>query len=143
METPVSEKGASQYVEEIRIRGIASPTVACPDATTCCGAQEFCSSSPGTGHDRLFNLHQGGLEKVKKTCRLKDGWKEKFELRRHTVAIGKNGRIKGDIYGKIITVEGTIEGNLYGEEQLIVRQSGTVRGNIVAPRVVLEEPVHF
>ncbi len=67
----------------------------------------------------------------------------KVELRRHTVAIGKNGRIKGDIYGKIITVEGTIEGNLYGEEQLIVRQSGTVRGNIVAPRVVLEDGSNF
>lgn len=67
----------------------------------------------------------------------------KIELRRHTVVIGKNGRIKGDIYGKVITVEGTVEGNLYGEEQLMVRQSGTVRGNIVAPRVVLEDGSNF
>ena len=67
----------------------------------------------------------------------------KIELQRHTVTVGKNGRIKGDIYGKIITVEGTVEGNLYGEEQLIVRQSGTVRGNIVAPRVALEDGSNF
>ena len=67
----------------------------------------------------------------------------KIELRRHSVTIGKDGRIKGDVYGKVITVEGTIEGNLYGEEQLIVRQSGTVRGNIVAPRVVLEDGSNF
>jgi len=67
----------------------------------------------------------------------------KIELRRHSVTIGKNGRIKGDIYGKVITVEGTVEGNLYGEEQLIVRQSGTVRGNIVAPRVALEDGSNF
>jgi cytoskeletal protein CcmA (bactofilin family) len=67
----------------------------------------------------------------------------KIELRRHSITIGKNGRIKGDIYGKIITVEGTVEGNLYGEEQLIVRQSGNMRGNIVGPRVALEDGSNF
>ena len=67
----------------------------------------------------------------------------KIEMRRHSVTIGKKGQIKADIYGKIIVVEGTVEGNLYGEEQLIVRQSGTVRGNIVAPRVALEDGSNF
>ncbi|MBN2242751.1 MAG: polymer-forming cytoskeletal protein [Acidobacteria bacterium] len=67
----------------------------------------------------------------------------KIELRQHSVTIGKNGRITGDIYGKLITVEGTVEGNLYGEEQLIVRHSGTVRGNIVSPRVALEDGSNF
>lgn len=67
----------------------------------------------------------------------------KIELRRHCVTIGKNGRIKGDVFGKVITVEGTVEGNLYGEEQLILRQAGTVRGNIVAPRVALEDGSNF
>jgi cytoskeletal protein CcmA (bactofilin family) len=67
----------------------------------------------------------------------------KIESRRHSVTIGKNGRIKGDIYAKTITIDGTVEGNLYGEEQLVVRQSGTVRGNIVAPRVALEDGSNF
>ena len=67
----------------------------------------------------------------------------KIELRHHSVTVGKNGHIKADIYGKTITVEGTVEGNLYGEEQLIVRQSGTVRGNIVSPRVALEDGSNF
>ena len=67
----------------------------------------------------------------------------KVELRRHSVTVGKSGHIKADIYGKTITVEGTVEGNLYGEEQLIVRQSGTVRGNIVSPRVALEDGSNF
>jgi cytoskeletal protein CcmA (bactofilin family) len=67
----------------------------------------------------------------------------KIELRRHSVTVGKNGRIKADIYGRIITVEGSVEGNLYGEEQLVVKQSGTVRGNIVAPRVALEDGSNF
>jgi cytoskeletal protein CcmA (bactofilin family) len=67
----------------------------------------------------------------------------KIECRRHKVTIGRNGRIKGDIYAKMITIEGAVEGNLYGEEQLIVRQSGNVRGNIVAPRVALEDGSNF
>ncbi len=67
----------------------------------------------------------------------------KIELRHHSVTIGKNGRIKADIYGKLITVEGSVEGNLYGEEQLVVRQSGTVRGNIISPRVALEDGSNF
>ena len=67
----------------------------------------------------------------------------KIELRKHSITVGKSGRIKADIYGKIITVEGTVEGNLYGEEQLIVRQSGTVHGNIVSPRVALEDGSNF
>jgi cytoskeletal protein CcmA (bactofilin family) len=67
----------------------------------------------------------------------------KIEMRRHSVTIGKKGQVKADIYGKIIVIEGTVEGNLYGEEQLIVRQSGTVRGNIVSPRVALEDGSNF
>jgi cytoskeletal protein CcmA (bactofilin family) len=67
----------------------------------------------------------------------------KIEMRRHSITIGRKGHIKADIYGKVITVEGNVEGNLYGEEQLIVRQSGTVRGNIVSPRVALEDGSNF
>ncbi len=67
----------------------------------------------------------------------------KIELKKHSVTVGKNGHVKADIYGKVITVEGEVQGNLYGEEQLILRQSSTVRGNIVAPRVVLEDGANF
>jgi cytoskeletal protein CcmA (bactofilin family) len=67
----------------------------------------------------------------------------KIEIRQHSITVGKKGQIKADIYGKVITIEGKVEGNLYGEDQLIVRQSGTVRGNIVAPRVVLEDGSNF
>lgn len=67
----------------------------------------------------------------------------KIQFPRHSVTIGKNGTIKADIFGKTITVEGRVEGNLHGEEQLVVRHSGTVHGNIVAPRVVLEDGSNF
>lgn len=67
----------------------------------------------------------------------------KIEMQQHSVKIGKRGQVKADIYGMIIIVEGTVEGNLYAEEQLILRQSGTVCGNIVSPRVTLENGSNF
>ena len=63
----------------------------------------------------------------------------KIVIQGHNVTIGKKGQVKADINAKVIIIEGTVEGNLYGEEQLIVRQSGIVRGDIIAPRVALED----
>jgi cytoskeletal protein CcmA (bactofilin family) len=67
----------------------------------------------------------------------------KIELRQHNVTVGKNGKVKADIYGKTITIEGEVQGNLYGEEQLVIRHTSTVRGNITAPRVRLEDGSNF
>ncbi|MGH9341342.1 MAG: bactofilin family protein [Acidobacteriota bacterium] len=63
----------------------------------------------------------------------------KVELKQHNVTIGRNGRVKADVYGKIITVEGEVQGNLFADEKIIVRQAGSVRGNLTAPKVSLEE----
>ncbi len=67
----------------------------------------------------------------------------KVDLKQNNVTIGKNGRVKADIYGKLISVEGEIEGNLFGLDQIVVRSSGNVRGNISAPRVTLEDGAKF
>jgi cytoskeletal protein CcmA (bactofilin family) len=67
----------------------------------------------------------------------------KIEFKKNNVTVGKNGRVKADIYGKTISVEGDVQGNLYGDEQLVLRQSSNVRGNITASRVTLEDGCHF
>ena len=67
----------------------------------------------------------------------------KIELAQHSVTIGTSGRIKADIQGRSIVVMGEVEGNLLGSEQIILRQSGKVRGNLVAPRVSLEDGADF
>ena len=67
----------------------------------------------------------------------------RIDLKQNNVTVGKSGRIKADIHGRMITIEGEVEGNLFGEEQILLRQSGTVRGNIVAPRVSLEDGSKF
>ncbi|MEM7293674.1 MAG: polymer-forming cytoskeletal protein, partial [Pseudomonadota bacterium] len=44
---------------------------------------------------------------------------------------------------KSITIEGEVEGDLYGAENIVIRQSSNVRGNLVAPRVSLEDGAKF
>ena len=61
----------------------------------------------------------------------------------NNITVGRNGRIKADIYGKVISIEGEVEGNLFGDEKIVLRQSGVVRGNMTAPRVNLEDGAKF
>ena len=67
----------------------------------------------------------------------------KIELDQHNVTIGTNGRIKADIHGRSVIVMGEVKGNLYGSEQIILRKSCKVRGNLFAPRVSLEDGSDF
>ncbi len=67
----------------------------------------------------------------------------KVDLKKNNVTVGRTGNVKANIYGKIISVEGEVEGDIYGEEKIIVRASGLVRGNMTAPRVNLEDGAKF
>jgi cytoskeletal protein CcmA (bactofilin family) len=67
----------------------------------------------------------------------------KIDLKKNNVTIGKGGHVKGDIYGKIISVEGEVEGNLFGEEKIVVRESAMVLGDIETPRFSIGEGAKF
>jgi cytoskeletal protein CcmA (bactofilin family) len=67
----------------------------------------------------------------------------KIELRQNGVTIGKSGRVRADVWGRTISVEGEVEGNLFADEQIVVRSSGRVQGNLTAPRVSLDDGAKF
>jgi cytoskeletal protein CcmA (bactofilin family) len=67
----------------------------------------------------------------------------RVELRQHSITIGKSGRVKADVIGRVVMVEGEVDGNVFAEEQAVVRKSGPVRGNITSPRVTLEDGSRF
>lgn len=67
----------------------------------------------------------------------------KVALKKNSVTVGKNGRVKADVYAESIYVEGEVLGNLYGTEKVVIRETGNVRGNISGPRVNLEEGARF
>ncbi len=67
----------------------------------------------------------------------------KIDLKNNNITVGQKGRTKSDIYGKVISIEGEVEGNLFGEEKIVLRQSGVVRGNLTSPRVNIEDGAKF
>ena len=67
----------------------------------------------------------------------------KIELRNHVLTIGSNGRITAQITAKAIIVLGHVTGNLTATEKVDLRESGSVEGDIVAPRVAIADGSHF
>jgi cytoskeletal protein CcmA (bactofilin family) len=64
-------------------------------------------------------------------------------LGQHAVTVGPDGKVKAQITARVVTVEGRVEGDLTGEEQVVLRTSAWVEGDVAAPRVVLEDGAHF
>ena len=64
-------------------------------------------------------------------------------VRQHSVTVGRSGRLTADVYGKRVVVEGEVAGNLYGVDEVVVRQSGSVQGSAVSPRVTIESGASF
>ena len=65
------------------------------------------------------------------------------KLANNSLTIGKEGEIHADVYAKAIAVDGVMEGDLYGAEQVAIRRNARVKGNITAPRVSLEDGARF
>jgi len=62
-----------------------------------------------------------------------------IDLKQNAVTVGKGGRVKANIFGKVIQVHGEVVGDLTATEQIIIHESGTVRGNVSGPRVSLKD----
>ncbi len=65
------------------------------------------------------------------------------DLKERTVTVGKEGKVKANVTGRMVTVEGEVEGDLIAHEQVTLRSSARVLGDITAPRVALEDGATF
>ena len=61
----------------------------------------------------------------------------------HRITVGRKGRIKGDLTARTIRVDGFVEGNLQGEEKILLSRFARAQGNLTAPRVLLEDGCRF
>lgn len=61
----------------------------------------------------------------------------------HEVTIGPSGRIHANITAKVVKIDGMVDGDISGTEKVVISKSGNVRGNIVSPRVILEDGGQF
>lgn len=66
-----------------------------------------------------------------------------IDLPDNEVFIGPEGKVKANITALKVSVEGRLTGDIKSAERVVIKNSGRVEGNIVAPRVVLEDGCQF
>ena len=61
----------------------------------------------------------------------------------HDVEVAETGRVTANISAKVVRIAGEVSGDIAGSEKVVIARSGRVQGNIVAPRVQLEDGALF
>jgi cytoskeletal protein CcmA (bactofilin family) len=61
----------------------------------------------------------------------------------HDVEISESGKVTASVSAKVVKIAGTVNGDIAGSEKVLISRSGRVQGNIVAPRVQLEDGALF
>ena len=64
-------------------------------------------------------------------------------LKDHNLTIGENGNIKADVQAKGVVVIGKLVGNITAQDKVEVATTGSVRGDISAPRLMLADGAQF
>jgi cytoskeletal protein CcmA (bactofilin family) len=67
----------------------------------------------------------------------------KIMLNDHHLTIGANGRINAEIHAKTVMIVGEVVGNVTADDKVEIAASGSMKGDIVAPRVVLCDGARF
>jgi cytoskeletal protein CcmA (bactofilin family) len=66
-----------------------------------------------------------------------------IDLKGNNLTIGEQGVVKANVLAQTITIEGTVEGDVFGQERISIRSTSHVKGNLVAERVTLEDGAKF
>lgn len=64
-------------------------------------------------------------------------------LNNHDVTVGETGKVSADVNAKTVKIHGHLDGDINATEMVVVSKTGKVLGNIVAPRVSLEDGAQF
>ena len=66
-----------------------------------------------------------------------------IELREHNLSVGPNGQVHANINAKEVVVLGTVKGDILAVDRVEIKKSGSLRGDVVAARVVIEDGAYF
>ena len=66
-----------------------------------------------------------------------------IQLGGNEVTVGEAGQICADLHARVARINGEVTGDITANEKVIISKTGNVRGNIVAPRVTLEDGAIF
>ena len=65
------------------------------------------------------------------------------ELKDNSLTIGPNGKVHANVTAKSITVLGRLEGNVKAGERVEISKTGSLEGDLVTPRIVIEDGAVF
>ena len=66
-----------------------------------------------------------------------------IKLEGNTVTVGPNGNVRAEVIAKSITVLGRLRGNVRAAERIEIRKTGSLEGDLVTARIVIEEDAMF
>jgi cytoskeletal protein CcmA (bactofilin family) len=66
-----------------------------------------------------------------------------IELREHNLTVGPNGRVDANVNAKEVILLGTVKGNIKAVERVEIRKSGSLVGDLIAARVIIEDGAYF
>ena len=65
------------------------------------------------------------------------------QLKNNDLTIGQSGRVTANVTANVVRIDGEVKGDIVGTEKVVVTKTGKVQGNIVGPRVTLEDGAKF
>lgn len=65
------------------------------------------------------------------------------ELKDHNITVGPNGRVSANLHGRDVVVLGRVKGNIRAVDRLEIRKTGSLMGDIITARVVIEDGAYF
>jgi cytoskeletal protein CcmA (bactofilin family) len=66
-----------------------------------------------------------------------------IKLEGNSVTVGPNGNVRAEVTAKSITVLGRLRGNVRAAERIEIRKTGSLEGDLVTARIVIEEDAMF
>ncbi|MCP3982387.1 MAG: polymer-forming cytoskeletal protein [bacterium] len=67
----------------------------------------------------------------------------KILLKDHNLTIGANGKITAEVHAKTVVVVGLVQGNITADDKVEIAPSGSVEGDITAPRIAISDGAKF
>jgi cytoskeletal protein CcmA (bactofilin family) len=67
----------------------------------------------------------------------------KILVKDHNLTIGANGRINAEVHAKTVVVVGQVVGNITADDKVEIAPSGSVEGDLRAPRVAIADGARF
>jgi cytoskeletal protein CcmA (bactofilin family) len=66
-----------------------------------------------------------------------------IELQQNSLIVGPNGKVQAGVTAGKIVVHGTLDGNLQAADRVELKKTAMVTGDIVAPRIAIEDGAYF